>query len=268
MNVITNEKDMVKVAMNKSLLKEYQTNDGRVVYLNDGDEFQLQLFNPFTHVVGAEIYINGERIPNKLVLRPGERVWLERYLDKAKKFKFSTYEVEDSAEAKAATKFNGEIKVVFYSEVRPKPSFTITTDPVFTYTSSTTPLNQVYYSKSFSSTPEGSNVLGSSITTSASTVSTIELSKCSYDATASFSAAASANTIETGRVDEGSHSNQEFDTVSTQFSYYPKKTEIIKILPMSRKPYYAEDVQKIYCTECGRKLQSKYKFCPFCGTEV
>jgi hypothetical protein len=181
MNVITNDKDMVKVAMNKSLLREYQTNEGRVVYLNDGDEFQLQLFNPFTHVVGAEIYINGERIPNKLVLRPGERVWLERYLDKAKKFKFSTYEVEDSAEVKTATKFNGEIKVAFYSEIRPRPSITITPDPVFTYTNSTSPYNQVYYSKSFSPIPEASNVLGGSITTSASSVSTIELSNCSYD---------------------------------------------------------------------------------------
>ena len=40
MNVITNTQ-MAKVAINKSLLKEY---DNRVVYLQDGDEFQIQLF--------------------------------------------------------------------------------------------------------------------------------------------------------------------------------------------------------------------------------
>ena len=44
--------------------------------------------------------------------------------------------------------------------------------------------------------------------------------------------------------------------------------EEIKILPMSEKPYTASDLQKIYCCECGRKLNTKYKFCPYCGTKI
>lgn len=64
----------VKIAKNKSLLKEYVYNSIRTVYLKDGDEFQIQLFNPETTEVGAEIYINNERLSNIIILRPGERV--------------------------------------------------------------------------------------------------------------------------------------------------------------------------------------------------
>ena len=73
------------------------------------------------------------------------------------------------------------------------------------------------------------------------------------------------NTIETGRIENGSYSNQKFKTVNNEFENYPFKTEYIKILPKSRKPYTTSDLNKIYCTNCGRKLNSKFKFCPYCG---
>ena len=73
------------------------------------------------------------------------------------------------------------------------------------------------------------------------------------------------NTIETGRIENGSYSNQKFETVNNEFENYPFKTEYIKILPKSRKPYTTSDLNKIYCTNCGRKLNSKFKFCPYCG---
>ena len=31
--------------------------------------------------------------------------------------------------------------------------------------------------------------------------------------------------------------------------------------------YYPSDIKKIYCTNCGRKINTKYKFCPYCGTK-
>ena len=103
-------KDMAKLAMNKSLLKEYSYNNyNRVVFLNDNDEFQIQLFNPKSKKIAAKIYINDVALSNMIVLKPGERVWLERYLDKAKKFKFSTYEVDSSDEAQNAIRNNGNI---------------------------------------------------------------------------------------------------------------------------------------------------------------
>ena len=117
-------KDMAKLAMNKSLLKEYSYNNyNRVVFLNDNDEFQIQLFNPKSKKIAAKIYINDVALSNMIVLKPGERVWLERYLDKAKKFKFSTYEVDSSAEAQNAIRNNGNIRIKFYDEYRYKVSY-------------------------------------------------------------------------------------------------------------------------------------------------
>lgn len=63
-----------QIAKNKSLLKEYTVNNMRTVYLKDGDEFQIQLFNPETEEIAAEISIEGSNLSNKIVLRPGERI--------------------------------------------------------------------------------------------------------------------------------------------------------------------------------------------------
>ena len=58
-------KNMMAIAINKSICKEYSNNSEnfytRTVYLNDGDEFQIQLFNPEQNVIGAEIYINDDK---------------------------------------------------------------------------------------------------------------------------------------------------------------------------------------------------------------
>ena len=73
---------------------------------------------------------------------------------------------------------------------------------------------------------------------------------------------------ETGRVEAGSVSTQEFDNVNIDFEYFPFITEKIKLLPISQKPYTVNDLHKIYCAECGRKLKTNYKFCPFCGSKI
>lgn len=264
MNVITNTQ-MAKVAINKSLLKEY---DNRVVYLKDGDEFQIQLFNPKTYTIAAEISINGVSCGTKLVLRPGERVWLERYLDRSNKFKFTTYNVDDSSEVADAIKNNGKIEVKFYNEIV-KKNITYSLidsliEPHILYSkeySSSSP--NTYYS---SSTCDNA-CLGSSITTaniSNRSCLSAESATCTHDVETTV-----VNSIkETGIIEDGSYSNQGFKTINKEFDYYPFNTERIQIYPVSQKPVYSEDVQKIYCTECGKKLQAKYKFCPFCGTQI
>ena len=73
--------------------------------------------------------------------------------------------------------------------------------------------------------------------------------------------------IETGRIEEGSHSNQKFQNIYKDFEYWPFKTEYIKILPSSQKQINSNDLVKRYCHQCGRKLSQKYKFCPFCGAK-
>ena len=115
MNVFVNVEKMARIAKNKSLLKEYKTsNNPRTVYLNDGEEFQIQLYNPYDYTISAKITLNGTEMPNELVLRPAERVWLDRYLDNPRKFKFETYEVDNDKSTEKITAKNGLINIDFY----------------------------------------------------------------------------------------------------------------------------------------------------------
>lgn len=230
--MIINEKKMAQLAINNSLLKEYSTNeDSRVVYMDNNDEFQIQLFNPEQFTVGITFTFNGKDMDGMLVLKPGERVWLERYLDNQVKFKFSTYEVDDNdVQVKHAISNNGNITVKFYKE---RVSSRIKTNIYNTLT--------VLWKES----PLISN-------------------ENTYN-NALYKTNVNNTTIETGRIENGSYSNQKFETVNNEFENYPFKTEYIKILPKSRKPYTTSDLNKIYCTNCGRKLNSKFKFCPYCG---
>ncbi len=280
MNVISQDA-MAKIAVNKSLLKEYVSSEyPRVVYLNNGDEFQIQLFNPEKFIIAAKIFIDGEELNDMLVLRPGERVWLVRYLDKARKFKFSTYEIEDSAESKEAASLNGDVTINFYRVKTKRSNPIVFVNNVKDYIYSDRGISSIsavngYVSDLAASSVNAycSGVTGdcgdSGITfTSAATgrvnplnielscASTIEPCSCSVDS------------IETGRVEEGGYSNQKFSYVNYDFEDYPWKIETIKILPLSRKPYTQEDLQKRYCSNCGRKLSPKHKFCPYCGTKV
>ena len=63
--------------------------EGKFVYLQNGQEFEIELYNPTSEVVMAKIEMNGKSISSSgIVLRPGERVFLERFLDNSNKFKF------------------------------------------------------------------------------------------------------------------------------------------------------------------------------------
>jgi len=109
------------IAVNKSRIKIYE-NDGDMptYYLQKGQEFQIELYNPTQGTVLAKIFLNNTAISQGgLVLKPGQRVFLDRYLDVAKKFLFDTYEVSNSEETKKAIEKNGDFKVEFFKEQLP-----------------------------------------------------------------------------------------------------------------------------------------------------
>ena len=266
--------DMAKLAMNKSLLKEYSYNNyNRVVFLNDNDEFQIQLFNPKSKKIAAKIYINDVALSNMIVLKPGERVWLERYLDKAKKFKFSTYEVDSSAEAQNAIRNNGNIRIKFYDEYRYKVSYSSYDFDKFFKTDNNNYLNQKYNHISNDSVVNTVRSFCNSVVTNNATPTMfkgdVNVNCATMDCyeVNPTSLTFSANTIETGLIEEGSHSNQKFQNDYTDFESWPFREEVIKILPVSQKPYSSDDLNKIYCYNCGRKIKSKFKYCPFCGAK-
>jgi len=268
-----NNDTLVKIAVNKSLLKEFLVNSQRTVYMNNGSEFQIQIFNPYTYSIAALISINGTEMPNQLVIKPGQRIWLERYLNEARKFLFETYEVNgESKQVENAIKHNGVIEIKFYKEKQ--------NNNVYITSASTPSTTWTYFNNynlngpiNVSSNISSNNALTASYAADNLSLSSTKLCSSSVENTASYSNTASALTksksksIETGRIEKGNYSNQKFQTVYDDFEYWAFTTETIHILPQSAKPVYANDLKKIYCTNCGRKLNQKFKFCPYCGAK-
>ena len=233
------------------------------VYLNNGDEFEIELFNPTHNKVLAKIEMNGNSIGNGIILRPGERVFLERYLDEAKKFLFETYVVDgDNKEVKEAIANNGDVTVKFYNETLPtyygsgstltinNPSWNVNHTTPFTYTTHNT-------------------LGGTSIPTHGTftTTSTNAFYNSSLTSGTSTFTANSLRSLETGRVEKGANSSQTFTYDSTSFNSWPVATNWWKIKPESIKLKTRDDLA-VYCTECGSKRKKdNHKFCPHCGTK-
>jgi hypothetical protein len=76
-----------------------------------------------------------------------------------------------------------------------------------------------------------------------------------------------SKSIETGRVEKGEESNQNFTNSYEQFYYHTSHTIKFKIQPLSTKNVNVEEIRQ-YCTECGTKMKSNYKFCPSCGNKL
>ena len=252
------------IAINKSRMKVYNKNsDMPTYYLNKGQEFQIELFNPTTNIILAKISLNNNPISQGgLVLKPGQRVFLDRYIDVAKKFKFDTYEVGNSAEVKEAIKDNGDFEVVFYKQEVVRPIIHLTqTNPWDRHgglygglpNSSSVTLDSMDFND-IKTTNVSSNTLGD--TTSGTLRRRIIKSK-------------KTKSIETGRVEQGTTSKQELETVNYKFEQLSFHIVTYKMLPISQKINTVEDTKvTLYCTECGTKQKPNNKFCPNCGTRV
>jgi len=244
------------------------------VFLNDGDEFEIELFNPLTVSVLADIKLNGQSISKTgLVVKPGQRVYLDCFIDDRKKFKFSTYEIENSGEALDATQNNGLLEVFFYKEdvitldnwkskfdriiVEKWYPVYYPTYPVYPYYRpsvwfGTTPTyNGTVYGGCLTTT-NGSGIIGST-TTSNALYSANNAVNCSYtsdvDLSKTYGSLSSnmtpINSVETGRVEKGEASNQKFTEVDIDFEKHYIASTIIQILPESRKPAEVKDVKKV-----------------------
>jgi hypothetical protein len=228
-------KPTAHITKSRGRLKVYSN----TVYLKTGSNFEIELFNPKTTRVLAKIMVNGQWLSEAgIILKPGQRVYLERFIDVAKKLVFETYEVEDSAEAKAAIANNGKIKVFFYDE----------TSTVWQSNSGTT--NCQFYPNTIS--------YAAGLTTLTSSIG----------ANVNYCNSSSARSFETGRVEQGSNSKQEFSNGYGTFSDWASVTSEWQILPESKKPVEMGEIRS-YCTGCGtRHKKSSWKFCPNCGTPV
>lgn len=264
MNYATNVSNpTAHVTKRKSRLKVY---GGVNVYMNDGESFEIELHNPKTKLILAKIKLNGNYISEGgIVIKPGQRVFLERFLDSNNKFVFSTYEVKETRSNRDAIAFNGNVEVEFYDEMEYRPHLW---------------LNGYNTIKTFYSGGSGDYTppLGTTFsTTGGFSTTTTNLSNASYTSSVSLNSLNSSNVlrsssvkksnIETGRIEKGESSKQKFDTVSEKFNSYVCHKVTYKILPTGTKNIEAENIRN-YCPECGKKQKKEHKFCPSCGTKL
>jgi hypothetical protein len=241
-----NTSPTANIAVNRNRLKHY----GEKIYLKKDTHFEIELFNPKTTKVLAKIYLDGIAISSAgVVINPGQRVFLERWLDEPRKFIFQTYDVEDSAEAKQAISENGKVKVEFYDQ-----SFPSTLNIVPTTWTYTADLGQTIYGGTTQTnlTSFFSNSLNDVIGRNSSIVR----SEVTLDS------------FETGRAEKGESSDQSFTSDGSTYNSWTGNTVHMQILPESQKPVEVQEIRN-YCTNCGtRHKKSSWKFCPNCGTQI
>lgn len=210
-------------------LKTYQP--GSKIYLNNGDEFEIELFNPTSINVKAEISIDGKPITKGgLIVRTGERIYLECFPESKKKFTFKTYKVDGSdEEVIQAISNNGRVEIKFYNEK-------IFNNYVYCNTWSGTGNNWI----NLFNTTTGK---GSSGINGYSTNDVTLYSNNNSNVLESIYKELSEE-IETGQVSGGIKSNQEFIEVDMSFELFPIQTYNFQILPMSQKPVSKNDFKK------------------------
>jgi hypothetical protein len=210
--------------------------------MNEGETFEIELHNPKTISILAKIKLNGNYISTTgLVIRPGQRVFLERFLDSNNKFVFHTYEVKDTRPNRDAIAFNGNVEVEFYDEQQ-----NVVTYPNITGTN---------WGGGLFNHSTGTPYFGDMTFTTSS-------SSSFYTNTSSVS-----SKIETGRIEKGQLSDQDFVSVNENFSQYVSHKVVYKILPVGNKTTEIQEIVN-YCPECGKKQKKEFKFCPSCGTKL
>jgi hypothetical protein len=276
-------------------------NDGKI-YLDDSQNFEIEIHNPLTDNVLATININGKPFSKTgLVIKPGQRVYLDCFPDDRKKFVFSTYEVENTDHSKKAIIKNGTIEVFFFKEsvvettlldkmnkqidhhhhYRPqyypvyypypgydpywKSPYWYGTGSPFVGTTTgtyTTNLNNTVYSTS-------NNILGNGlgIVNNSATYTCNEGNFTTANAAATVINTLNAiNNIETGRIEKGEMSNQKFTEIDVDFENNHISHVCYQLLPNSRKPLETIDLkEKCFCTDCGKRAKTSDNFCSSCG---
>lgn len=251
---------------------------GDKIYLEDEKEFEIEIFNPLKESVLVDIRLNSNSVSKTgLVVKPGQRIYLDCFIDDRKKFIFKTYNVENKNESLEAISDNGLLEVFFYKEQAVNLNGwnnrfhqVIINQPIYY------PYYQHYYYpynpyvvycggtgiSGISSTtlttlgnsmPTTTNINNSSfnngtLTSGSSLYTSNACNNISYSADLS-----NISNIETGRVEKGEKSNQKFETVDMEFENNYIHHLVYKLLPNSRKPKEIEDLSK------NKKVMEKLK---------
>jgi hypothetical protein len=244
------------VTVKKNRLKLYEH---KYHYLKSKTNFEIELFNPTNESVLAKIWLNDKLMSaSGIIIKAGQRVYLERFLDTPEKFQFNVFEVDDVKETQAAREKNGLVKISFFSKIMPNlllnSGTTSTTiyPNTLTYTSTT--------SNPYNITAGSPSMQTNSTAYYSNTVNTF--------AGPNIRSAVITDSVETGRVGKGGKSKQEFKQEGGKYSDYSFSNWEFQLLPESAKPVETSEIRN-YCNECGIRIRkSSWKFCPNCGAEL
>lgn len=233
------------------------------IYLDNDEQFIIELHNPLKECVLSDIRLNGQSIAETgLVLKPGQRIYLDCFVDDRKKFTFKTYEVEGTVDNIEAIQNNGSMEVFFYKEdvvsIKNWPERfrgNVIREYYPVYYPHYYPVYPVYpswpygtittYSGSGCITTSNSTGHSSGITLTGLTTGTtytnmnLNSSNCSYTSGVigqSVDNFELNENIETGRIEKGEKSDQKFVDVDMDFEKNYIHSIVYKLLPNSRKP--------------------------------
>ena len=250
---------------------------GDKIYLDDNQEFEIEIHNPLKESILADIRLNGSSIAKTgLVVKPGQRVYLDCFVDDRKKFIFQTYTVDGDQKSLDAIVDNGLLEVFFYKEqavtlqnwndrfhkviiheyhpvyypVYPRwyPTYyTLGTGTITTCNS----VNTLTTTSAYNTSSSYGGVLnngsyGSSFTNCSLTSGSLTSGSAYYNSPVGGS-------LETGRVEKGEKSNQQFVDVDMEFEKNYIHHLVYQLLPSSRKPKDINDISK------SKKIMEKLK---------
>jgi hypothetical protein len=202
-------------------------------------------------------------------------------MDEKKKFKFNTFLTgnDDIEKLKEIIAKNGRIEVRFYKEFIPIPLTTWTTfdcsgtNQPNVYASNTSTGDNVKYMKGVINEKSSGNVetfsRGFNSDSNKVMPSSVYLNsvQCNVE---------EPKEIETGRIEAGKKSNQDFKTIYKTWEWFSCASFSYHIMPESQRPpkpvkvkkqknVIAADDIRTYCPSCGRRVKKGYNFCPGCG---
>jgi hypothetical protein len=204
----------------KGVKQRFYFND--TVFLPNDTIFEIEFFNKSQRTVCPSVTINGEKLISSPVIYNGQKYVLYDFIDDKRRFLFKVYEVASNDEdVKMAIKDNGVISIKYFYESLIKKTI-IEASPIVE------PLNE-YSEIQFS----------------------IDLSQELSDEI--------SQPIETGKIIKGTPSGVKYKTVEIELDYNDSETQIIKLLPLSKKPKF------INCPKCSNSSKIDANYCEVCG---
>jgi hypothetical protein len=257
------------ITINKNRLKLY--ND-TTYYLEDGQTYEIELFNPTKQKLKAEIFISGNSISGGgVVLKPGERIYLERFVESNNKFLFKTYTIDkNDNEAFEAISDNGKVTVKFYREQISRNRWEEIPKDYWTIYTGGVDINNGTGGWNLNNTHTNNPFYTNLNDTNNPYIYTMGVDMGIGDSTSTYVSTTSIHTneeFETGRTEKGEKSDQEFVPINGDFEFFAYNIVNYEIKPLSNKPIFKEDTKRRYCHNCGSKIKDKFNFCPSCGTK-